>query len=47
MSKDKDRETLDAAEKAARDVKPVTPPPPRPMQPDSGVERDFREAEGS
>lgn len=35
------------AERAAQRLRSITPPPGRPMTPDSGVERDFREADGA
>ena len=35
------------AERAAQRLGSVTPPPGRPMTPDSGVERDFREVDAA
>lgn len=50
MGKSKNTQHQDAladAERAAQHLNPVTPPTGRPMTPDAGVERDFREADAA
>lgn len=43
MGKSENRQTLDDAERAAREVSSVTPPVGHTLESTSGVERDFRE----